>query len=83
MNGVNPEIMNRLRAERGLGSNSITPVYHLPDIPKPREPQADEAFGDVDKTPEHTHRMQTLIGRLGTRITKALHAGESRDERAT
>lgn len=47
MNGVNPEIMNRLRAEGGIRSESITPVYHLPDIPKPREPQIEESIEEL------------------------------------
>lgn len=77
MEGINPAIINRIRAQQDVGPDAISHVHHLPKVPGQREPDPSETFDEKSETPAQKPKKLSALFRT------ALRGGRRKDYDST
>lgn len=79
MEGLNPVIINHLRAQQDVGPDSIVHTHHLAGVPEQRLPDPSEAFTEKPEVITKSPKKLSLLFRTALRGIR----GEDHDPTAT
>lgn len=79
MEGLNPAIINHLRAQQDVGSDSIVHAHHQVTVPEQRQPDSSESIVEKPEVLTKTPKKLSLLFRTALRGSR----GEDHDSTAT
>lgn len=79
MEGLNPAIINHLRAQQDVGSDSVVHAHHLASVPEQRQPDPSDSILEKPEVLTKSPKKLSLLFRAALRGIR----GEDHDSTAT